>query len=142
MIVLDTNVVSEGFRPRPNNAVLNWIDAQSEGNMYLCAPVVAELRYGVERLATGRNQNDLRRAVENIVEGLFQGRILPFDSAASIAYARVMVRREQIGRRIAQMDAMIAAIALTQGATLASRDTRDFADIGLELVNPFDAPAA
>jgi hypothetical protein len=51
-----------------------------------------------------------------------------------------MVRREQIGRRVAQMDAMIAAIALTHGATLASRDTRDFADIGLELVNPFDAP--
>ena len=141
MIVLDTNVVSENFRPRPNNAVLNWIDAQPEGNVYLCAPVVAELRYGVERLAPGRNQNDLRSAIENIVGGLFLGRILPFDSAASIAYARLMVRREQIGRRIAQMDAMIAAIALTHGATLASRDTRDFADIGLELVNPFDVSA-
>jgi toxin FitB len=142
MIVLDTNVVSENFRPRPNHAVLNWIDAQPESNVYLCAPVVAELRYGVERLAPGRNQSDLRNAIENIVEGLFQGRVLPFDSAASIAYARIMVRREQIGRRIAQMDAMIAAIALTNGAALASRDTRDFADVGLDLINPFDAPVA
>jgi len=142
MIMLDTNVISENLRPRVNHQVLNWINSQHEGSLYICAPVVAELRYGVERLTPGRRQADLRSAVENIVDGLFQGRTLPFDAAATITYGRVMVKREQTGRRIELMDAMIAAIALTHSAILATRDTRDFADLGIELVNPFEAPIA
>jgi predicted nucleic acid-binding protein len=142
MILLDTNVISENLRPSPNHSVLNWLNSQSEGSLYICAPVVAELRYGVERLAPGRKQADLHNTVENIVEGIFQRRILPFDAAATIGYARVMVRREQTGRRMAQMDAMIAAIALTHGMTLATRDTSGFADLGLDLINPFEASVA
>jgi predicted nucleic acid-binding protein len=142
MILLDTNVISANLRPLPNHSVLNWLNSQSEGSLYICAPVVAELRYGVERLAPGRKQADLHNTVENIVEGIFQRRILPFDAAATISYARVMVRREQIGRRMAQMDAMIAAIALTHGTTLATRDTSGFADLGLDLINPFETPVA
>jgi toxin FitB len=142
MILLDANVISENLRPRANFGVLNWINLQHENSLYICAPVVAELHYGVERLVPGRRQADLRSAVENIVERLFRGRTLAFDLAATITYARVMVRREQTGHPIGQMDAMIAAIALTHGATLATRNTSDFDDLGLELVNPFEAPVA
>jgi predicted nucleic acid-binding protein len=140
MILLDTNIISENLRPRANEAVLNWIDAQPEEVLYLCTPVVAELRYGVERLAPGRKQSDLRSAIDHIVERLFAVRTLPFDAVATIAYARIVVRRERMGRPIAPMDAMIAAIALSHGAALATRNVNDFADLGLELIDPFTAP--
>jgi predicted nucleic acid-binding protein len=140
MILLDTNVVSEHFRPRPNPTVMAWIDAQPANVVYLCAPVLAELRFGAERLEPGRNQTNLRAAIDRIESNLFRGRILPFDVVAAAEYGRVVAKRERMGRRIGQMDALIAAIALTQRADLATRDVADFADLGIELINPFDAP--
>jgi predicted nucleic acid-binding protein len=142
MILLDTNVVSEMFRDRANQQVLNWIDSQLDSNLYPCTPVVAELRYGAERLAPGQRQAYLRAAIDRSVDEFFRDRIWPFDLAATGAYSRLMVKREQMGRRIELMDAMIAAIAITHGAALATRDTRDFADLGLDLINPFEAPVA
>jgi predicted nucleic acid-binding protein len=140
MILLDTNVISENFRVNPNRLVLDWINSQTESNLYLCAPVVAELRFGAERLAPGRKQTNLLAAL-NQAENYFSGRILPFDIGAVAAYGRLMVKHEQMGRRIELMDALIAAIALTNGAAVATRDTRDFADLGLDLINPFEALA-
>jgi predicted nucleic acid-binding protein len=142
MIVLDTNVVSETFRDNANEQVLDWIDSQARRSLYLCTPVVAELRYGAERLAPGRRQAFLRAAIERSVDELFRDRILQFDVAATIAYSRLVVRREQLGRRIELMDALIAAIALTHGAAVATRDTQDFAELGLDLINPFESPVA
>jgi predicted nucleic acid-binding protein len=139
MILLDTNVISENFRVNPNRLVLDWINSQAEGNLYLCAPVIAELRFGAERLAPGRKQTNLLAAL-NQAENYFSGRILPFDIAALAAYSRLMVKREQMGRRIELMDALIAAIALTNGAAVATRDTQDFADLGVNLINPFEVP--
>ncbi len=139
MILLDTNIISESFRVRPNQLVLDWLDRQSEADLYLCAPVCAELRYGAERLPHGRRQTSLRAAV-NQIEIYFGDRILPFDIIAVAAYGGLMVKRQQMGRRIALMDALIAAIALTHGAAVATRDSGDFADLGLDLINPFEAP--
>jgi toxin FitB len=141
MILLDTNIISENFKVHPNRLVQDWLDSQPEGQLYLCAPVVAELRYGAERLAPGRRQTSLNAAL-NQIEIYFSGRILPFDIAAVAAYGRLMVKREQLGRRIELMDALIAAIALTHDAAVATRDTRDFADLGLELINPFEVSAS
>lgn len=138
MILLDTNIISENFRPRPNPAVLAWIDAQPASALFICAPVLAELRFGAERLAPGRNQTNLRSAIDRIESSYFRGRILPLDAAAAAQYGRVAATRERMGRRIEQMDALIAAIALAQRAVLATRDLGDFSDIGLELINPFE----
>jgi toxin FitB len=138
MILLDTNVISEHLRPRPNQTVVAWIDAQLANTVYVCTPVLAELRFGAERLEPGRKQADLRAAIEEIESSLYRGRIFPFDVAAAAEYGRLVARRERMGRRIEQMDALIAAIALSQGATLATRDAGDFADLGLEVINPFD----
>jgi predicted nucleic acid-binding protein len=141
MIVLDTNVVSETFRERANQQVLDWIDSQPDSNLYLCTPVIAELRYGAERLAPGHRQTYLRAAIDRSVEELFRDRILPFDVAATTAYSRLVIKREQVGRRIELMDALIAAIALTHRAAIATRDIQDFTDLGLDLINPFEASA-
>jgi len=97
------------------------------------------LRYGIERLEDGRQKELLLTSVNRFENELYRGRILSFDQPAAAHYARLTARRERQGRRIDQMDALIAAIAVTHGATLATRNERDFADIGLDIVNPFEA---
>ena len=72
MIVLDTNVVSEGLRPRPNMLVKAWTDAQHHSTLYLCTPVIAELRFGLERLQNGRRKTDLRHGIDRIESDLFE----------------------------------------------------------------------
>ena len=139
MILLDTNVVSEGFRIRPNAMVAAWTDAQPSGSLYLCTPVLAEMRFGVELLADGRRKDDLQLALDRIEYDLFVGRILPFDVAAAKEYARLSSDRQKMGRRIDVMDALVAAVARSQGATLATRNVSHFADISLSLINPFEA---
>ena len=142
MIVLDTNVVSESLRPRPSFTLVAWLDAQPPESIYLCTPVLAELHCGVLRLREGRRKDHLRTAIERIENQLFRGRILTFDIAAAKQYGRVTTIRERAGRPIGQMDALIAAIALSNRATLATRNIGDFVGLELELINPFEASAS
>src|SRR5579872_3603740 len=78
MIVLDTNVVSEAFRKAPNATVRTWLDAQAPTDLFLCAPVLAELRYGIERLAPGARKTALEEMLLNVETELFDNRILSF----------------------------------------------------------------
>ena len=141
MILLDTNIVSESWRQSPSPVVVAWLDNQPMETLYLCAPVVAELRFGAERLAAGFRRDRLLARIELLENEGFQGRILDFDLAAAAAFGRIGAERERIGRRMEPFDAMIAAIAISRGMQMATRDTGDFADIGLDLINPFDAVA-
>jgi predicted nucleic acid-binding protein len=139
MIVLDTNVVSEPFRPQPDLRVRAWLDAQPAASLFICSPVLAELRFGLERLPAGARKDRLRVNIDAIEHSIYRGRILPLDAAAAGEYGRIAAERERIGRRMQQMDALIAAIALAHYCVLATRDTADFADLGLELIDPFEA---
>jgi predicted nucleic acid-binding protein len=139
MILVDTNVVSEAMRVRPHQQATTWLNSQPWDSLYLCTPVLAELRYGIERLPNGRQKEVLMDAVGRVENELYRDRILSFDQPAAAHYAKVTAMRERQGRRMGQMDAIIAAIALTHGATIATRDVDDFAGIDLDVVNPFDA---
>jgi toxin FitB len=141
VIILDTNIVSESFRPRPHSAVIAWLDEQPVASLYLCAPVLAELRFGVERLVAGRRKDDLQLRVDKIERAYFGERLLVLDAPAVAEFGRVTAKRERMGRRIEPMDALIAAIAVSHGAALATRDIDDFVGLGLELINPFNHPA-
>jgi predicted nucleic acid-binding protein len=138
MILVDTNVLSEPMRPQPDRRVMSWLNAQPWDQLYLCTPVIAELRYGLERLPNGRRKASLAAAIDQVENEIYHGRILVFDQVAAANYARLAARRAQSGRRMEQMDALIASIALTHGAIVATGDVNDFADLGLELINPFD----
>ncbi|TDE96077.1 type II toxin-antitoxin system VapC family toxin [Occultella glacieicola] len=140
MIVLDTNVISEMTRPAPDPEVLRWLDDLEPGEAYLTVVTVAELLDGVERMPTGRRRSELAASVADLVDLDFVGRVLPFDVAASFRYATVLSVRRGLGRPIGMADAIIAGIALEAGATLATRNTRDFDGVGLPLVNPWTAP--
>jgi toxin FitB len=138
MILMDTNVLSEPMKPRPDPAVMMWFNFQPWDELFLCTPVLAELRYGCERLAAGRRKDSLEAAIDRVEIDLYRGRILAFDQTAAANYARLAVQRDRQGRRIELMDALIASIAMTHGAMIATRDIEAFAGLGIELINPFD----
>jgi hypothetical protein len=138
VIVLDTNIVSEGLRPRPRPEVIAWINAQPFESLYLCTPVLAEMCYGVEKLPEGAQRKYFAEAVDRIETSLFCGRILPLDLAAAREFGRVVARHNRMGRPIGQMDALIAAVAIANRMALATRDAADFAGLGFDVINPFE----
>lgn len=138
MIILDTNILSEVIRPAPEPAVLRWLAVQPVVSVYICTITEAELRYGVELLPVGRRRAALSAQIIGMLETDFSGRILPYDSAAAIAYAEIAARRRQAGRPIGLADAQIAAIARSRGAELATRNGADFEGCGVRLFNPWD----
>jgi predicted nucleic acid-binding protein len=138
MIVLDTNVVSEIWRPKPSGIVVAWLDEQPVSSLYLCTPVLAELRYGVELLSMGGRKERLRSFVDELESSTYRGRILPLDAPAAAEFGRLAAERKRAGRRMRSMDGLIAAIALSNRAAVATRDVNDFTGIDLQLINPFE----
>lgn len=140
VILLDTNVVSEAMRPRPAAQVEAWLGAQDGDRLFLSAVTEAELRAGAAVLPEGRRKAALAVEIDAMIAQSFDGRVLPFDAAAARAYAAVRAARRAAGRPILPLDAQIAAIALSRGHALATRNTRDFADCGLALIDPWENP--
>lgn len=137
MIILDTNVLSELIRGVPDPAVLAWLDALPGAEVSTTAITAAELLYGVARLPEGRRRTALTEAVRAMLAEDFAGRVEPFDGVAATHYAAVVTGRERLGRPIDAADAQIAAICRARSAVLATRNTKDFAETGVELINPW-----
>ena len=137
MIILDTNVISELSRHVPDPGVLAWLDSLEISEVATTAITAAELRYGVARLPEGHRKRELTVMIRGILSEDFYGRILPFDERASARYADIVTGREKIGRPVGVADAQIAAICRDLGATLATRNTSDFEETGIELIDPW-----
>jgi predicted nucleic acid-binding protein len=137
VILLDTNVVSEPLKPRPDAAVLGWLDAQAPQTLWISSIVQAELLAGVAALPAGRRRTALAQAVDREVLPLFEGRLLPFDAAAARAFAAVQAGAAAAGNPISFADAAMAAIAAAHGFALATRNLRDFKGTGVALINPW-----
>ena len=136
-VLLDTNVVSELLRPSPNPAVESWVAERLAAELYFSAVGEAELRYGVAMLPAGQRKDALAEAIEGILQEDFEDRILPFDSAAARAYANIAAAHRAAGRTVAPADCQIAAIARSCGMAVATRNVRDFGDVGVEVVDPW-----
>lgn len=139
MFVLDTNVLSEAFRPRPSHRVLEWLDAQPRELLFATAISEAEMLRGVALLPAGRRRSGLDEAARLLFSEDFEGRVLPFDRAAASAYAAIGAERQRIGRPIAPLDAQIAAIAKAHGAAVVTRNVADFTNCGVDVVDPWRA---
>jgi toxin FitB len=141
VIILDTNAVSEVMKPAPSESVLRWLASQEPQNIFITVITQAEMLYGVEVLASGKRRRSLLELTEELfgAEG-FQGRILSFDQQSAREFASILASRKSAGRPMSQFDAMIAAIARSHGAALATRDTDDFEHCGIRLINPWTAP--
>jgi predicted nucleic acid-binding protein len=137
VIVLDTNVISELVRREPSPIVLRNLRGLSSRDLYTTAISEAEIRFGLAILPRGRKHTALRNQLDLILKQEFAGRILPFDSTAAAAYAELVARRRATGQPISVFDGQIAAIALIHGATLATRNVRDFQGLQFPLIDPW-----
>lgn len=139
MIVLDTNVVSELARLRPDPAVIEWVDAHDSSELVITALTAAEIRSGVALLPDGRRKQEIGLRMESLLVETFAGYILAFDFDTSVYYADILEARTRGGRPISTFDAQIAAICRQYESVLATRNTADFTDTGIQLVNPWGA---
>lgn len=139
MIVLDTDVISEVFRPQPDAQVVAWLESLT-GDVAITAVTLAELLAGARRLPDGRRKSELSTRIEAAVEPYRGDRsVLPFDEACAGQYADILLAREMVGLPISTADAQIAAICRAHHATCATRNLKDFAHTGVELVDPWTA---
>lgn len=138
MVVIDTNIVSELMSAEPSVEVLAWVDDRPRRELFVTAVTEAEVRTGIALLPEGRRRRGLAEACERAFGSLFAGRVLPFDSDAARAYADIAAARRGIGRPIGQADGQIAAIARARGMAVATRNVRDFAEMGIDIFNPWD----
>lgn len=137
MIVFDTNILSELIRPVPEPKVLAWLETQAGDALFTTAVSQGEMLYGACILPAGRRRDSLLQEVEAIFSTDMAGRVLPYDSDAADAHAAIAAMRRMHGRPINQSDAMIAGIVRARGATLATRNVRDFEGCGIALVDPW-----
>lgn len=137
MIVLDTNVISEIFRPQPDSRVLSWLENLT-GDVAITAITLAELMAGLKRLPEGRRRSDLITRVEEALAPYRETQaILPFDFAAAEAYADILAERDVVGLPIHTADAQIAAICRVHQATCATRNSKDFVHTGVDIIDPW-----
>jgi len=137
VIVLDTDVISELLRRKPDPRVRSWVAGLS-GPAALTSVTAWELRYGAGRLPQGRRRTELVDAVERVLHDAAGG-ILPFDDEAARHAARMRIAREQDGRPVATAAVQIAGICAARRAVLATRNVKDFDGLGLDLVDPWSA---
>jgi predicted nucleic acid-binding protein len=137
MIVLDTNVLSEPLRMRPDPKVLAWLDAQAAETLFMSTISHAELRFGVLKMPEGKRRNDLAAQIERALE-LFKDRTLEFDVNAAEQLAQIGARCEKMGKPATAPDAYIAAIAAAHGFSVATRNVDHFKHMGVRVINPWE----
>ncbi len=137
MIVLDTNVVSEAMKPEPNAAVRAWLNDQAAQTLYLSSVTLAEMLFGIGALPAGRRKDMLTQTLDGLM-GLFRDRVLPFDIDAARCYAELAVTAKVAGRGFPTPDGYIAAIAVSRGFFVASRDTAPYEAANVPVINPWN----
>ena len=138
-VLLDTNVVSELIRKSPDPTVEMWAAGLPLEELFFSAVGEAELRYGAAILPAARRRQTLVSDIERMLRDAFEDRVLPFDSDAARVCADIAAVRRAAGRPVAPADCQIAAIARSRHMAVATRNVRDFEDVGIELVDPWTA---
>jgi toxin FitB len=141
VIIVDTNVVSELMRPAPSEVVLAWLSRHRSEDMATTSITVAEILYGIDHLPEGRRKQVFRTTATEVFRS-FVDRVMAFDIDAADRYASVVSRRERSGRPIDGFDAQIASICLAGDAPLATRNVKDFADTGVDVIDPWGGATA
>jgi toxin FitB len=137
MIILDTNVISELMKPKPSPQVTAWVAQYAATELATTSITEAEILYGIEILMKSKRRDGLLAAAEAMFAEDLGGRIFAFDSDAARAFSTITAHRRAIGKPISHPDAQVAAIAKTHGAKLATRNAMDFAECGLDVMDPW-----
>ena len=135
--LLDTNVISETVRPRPDNTVLDWIESQIPSDLFLAAQTLGELVRGARRVKEQARREQFERWIQQDLARQFDGRILPFDASTAAVWGRLMGDGDRAGRRPSAADAQIAAAAIQHDLTLVTRNVKDFRNFDIRLLDPW-----
>ena len=135
--LLDTNVISETVRPRPDKTVLDWIESQIPSDLFLAAQTLGELVRGARRVREQARREQFERWIEQDLARQFDGRILPFDASTATVWGRLMGDGDRAGRRPSAADAQIAAAAIQHDLTLVTRNVKDFRSFDIRLLDPW-----
>ncbi|SDF01769.1 hypothetical protein SAMN05216337_104266 [Bradyrhizobium brasilense] len=136
-VLIDTNVLSEVRRPAPDQKVLAWLDALDEDRAFISVASIAELRRGIALMEGGRRRTALAAWLAQDLPARFAGRILPIDPSIAERWGDLMAQARNGGFALSVMDGFFAATALTNDLMLATRNTRDFAPLGVPIFNPW-----
>ena len=139
MIILDTNVLSTLMRKLPDAAVVRWLDRQPAESIWITSVTLFEAHLGLALLPDGKRRTALASAFARLLEEDLQNRVLDFDTGAAIEAAELAARRQRAGRPVDIRDTQIAGIALARRATLATRNARHFADLKINVIDPWQA---
>lgn len=137
MIVLDTNVLSALMQTAPEPRVLSWLDRQPAESVWITSITAFEVRMGLALLPTGRRRQALESAFAQLLAEDLENRVLSFDEAAAGEAATLAAKRQRAGRPVDFRDTQIAGIVLARRAVLATRNLRHFADLAVQVVNPW-----
>ena len=137
VIVLDTNVVSELMRPKPEARVTSWLNKLSRQEVWITAISIFELRFGIELHAKGQRRSHLEDSLARILEVGFHDRILNFDEQAANAAALISAKQRITGRSKEVRDTFIAGIVSAHRAGLATRNVRHFQDLDIRVIDPW-----
>lgn len=137
MIILDTNVISELMKTEPDALVIQWINQKEPMELYISTITIAEISYGLHALSEGTRRTKLENAFHKAILEAFEDRILDFDTSSAHIYGKIMAERKRLGKPLGVPDGQIASIACFHGASLATRNVKDFQNCGINIINPF-----
>jgi toxin FitB len=139
-VLLDTNVLSELVRPQAERGILEWIDSLDEDQTFISVITVAEIRSGVASLPPGRKRDALDTWLRYELLERYRDRILTVTVEVAHHWGELAARAKQVGKPLGVMDGFIAATAAVKGLVVATRNTRDFAPLGVACFNPWQGP--
>lgn len=135
--LLDTNVISEWSKPKPDSSVIRWLGGAKEDDLFLSVITLGELWRGIEGLPHGKRRTALAQWVEQDLATRFEGRLLCIDERIAHVWGVLLAESQQRGRTMHAVDALLAATAQVDSLTLVTRNTKDFAASGIRVLNPF-----
>ena len=141
--LLDTNVVSEMMRPHPDPRVSEFLDSIAAEGMGLSPITIWEILDGIGRLDSGKRRESLAARFQNVLDECFDQRTLSWTADDARACVRIMEEKRRRGEPLDDHipDAFLVAAAATRGLTIVTRNTKEFRNTGVEVVDPWSSPA-
>jgi len=137
MIILDTNIISAVMQEKGDRVIVAWLDKQAWESIWTTAITVVEIRLGLSTLTKGKRRVKLEEAFQQTLKNVLEGRILPFDEDAALAAGELAAERRQRGITVDMRDTQIAGIAIAKRSSIATRNTKEFNELPVTVINPW-----
>lgn len=136
--LLDTCVISEAIKPKPNTGVIEWLEKQEESNLYLSVLTFGEIEKGIEKSPNVKHKNKLKIWVEEDLKQRFADRILPIEIQVSAKWGEIQAKSELVGKPLPTVDGLIAVTGLVNNCVVVTRNISDMEQSSVELFNPWE----